>query len=73
MCRSRGCSPTTWPRALHGFAGLGFAASGGFWTLVGSWAMLGIAIGVAQPAVDRDGVGALVRVDSQCDHDTARP
>ena len=32
---------------------VGFAASGGFWTLVGSRAMLGVAIGVAQPAIRR--------------------
>ena len=32
---------------------VGFAASSGFWTLVGSRAMLGIAIGVAQPAIRR--------------------
>ena len=32
---------------------IGFAASSGFWTLVGSRAMLGIAIGVAQPAIRR--------------------
>ena len=32
---------------------VGFAASSGFWTLVGSRAMLGVAIGVAQPAIRR--------------------
>ena len=32
---------------------VGFAASGDFWTLVGSRAMLGVAIGVAQPAIRR--------------------
>ena len=32
---------------------VGFAASSGFWTLVGSRAILGIAIGAAQPAIRR--------------------
>ena len=32
---------------------VGFAASGDFWTLVGSRAMLGVAIGAAQPAIRR--------------------
>ena len=32
---------------------IGFAASSGFWTLVGSRAILGIAIGAAQPAIRR--------------------
>ena len=32
---------------------IGFAASAGFWTLIGSRAMLGIAIGAAQPAIRR--------------------
>ena len=36
-----------------GVSMLGFAASTGFWTMLGSRAVLGIAIGVAQPAIRR--------------------
>ncbi len=36
-----------------GISMVGFAASTGFWTMLGSRAVLGIAIGVAQPAIRR--------------------